>query len=595
MSDVHAQALDNLVNQFARPLDFLRELAQNSIDAGSPRIEVWVDYLPPRDDAQGVLQIGVDDFGEGMDEAIIDDKLSRLFESTKDDDLTKIGKFGIGFTSIFAIAPDAVVLLTGRHGSWWKLHFHRDRTFSKLAYDEPVQGTKITLYKELPADQVEGFVRDARDNLAYWCEHSDCPITFHDRTQGEQAPVTDTADPFAAFADDVQHLGPQPINRPLDLDADLFVRHTEPGTEVVIGYEASPRFGYYNGGLTLLNTPHVDALGVFSEALGHLSFKVKNDRLEHTLTRDNVLQDDHWRQAMNVVIRARAQLRKALVDRVEAAVRDGHELPRWHRHLAEECASATGDDLARSLRKRTLFRDPWGRPLTAERVRAQRAQVGAVVLGEGDTQLHAMLDKQGIAIVADAPATRGLLQSMESPPLFEFLRVRHVYARADELFVLPDLVDPSALSAEERSLLERTRELMAAAVGLRLRVPATEAVFRYAPDPDGLLNRIELVVGDFGGMQLGSADVLALNGPRDKTVFARPGPRWLRLPGFLSWRSLLVNRHHPLFRAQVLASHEDLHLAAVGLAMALLHSEGLEGEASYLRLLEAAWAERGVA
>ncbi|NCG18663.1 MAG: hypothetical protein GWP91_06600, partial [Rhodobacterales bacterium] len=50
------QALANLVNQFARPMDFLRELAQNSIDAGSPRIEITLRYeADERDPDAGVL------------------------------------------------------------------------------------------------------------------------------------------------------------------------------------------------------------------------------------------------------------------------------------------------------------------------------------------------------------------------------------------------------------------------------------------------------------------------------------------------------------------------------------------------------------
>ena len=58
------QALDNLVNQFARPLDFLRELVQNSIDAGSPRIEVRIEYDPPKPgQALGVTRIHVDGSG----------------------------------------------------------------------------------------------------------------------------------------------------------------------------------------------------------------------------------------------------------------------------------------------------------------------------------------------------------------------------------------------------------------------------------------------------------------------------------------------------------------------------------------------------
>ena len=589
MSDVHEQALANLVNQFARPLDFLRELAQNSIDAGSPRIEVWVDYLPPRDGHEGVLRIGVDDFGEGMDEAIIDGKLSRLFESTKDDDLTKIGKFGIGFTSIFAIQPDAVVLLTGRHGTYWKLHFRADRSFDKLVYDEPVSGTKITLFKQLAPDAVDTFVRDAKANLTYWCEHSDTPITFDDRTAGGAAvdAAAEAADPFAAFDDEAVG-GAEAINRPLDVPGELWHHHTAPGTEVVIGYGPDPRYGYYNGGLTLLNTPNRDALGDYEGRLGHLTFKVKNDRLEHTLTRDNVLQDDHWNAAMRVVIEAHDALREQLVDRIEAATEAGEPLGALHALLAHECRTDDGQELARSFVGRNLFRDVYGRAKSLGLVRVQESKVGAVVLGKGQTALHDALSALGLSVLDDHPATRELLAATEEPPLFDFdfMRKRRSVLSADELFVLPSVIDDAVLPVAERKLVERTRELMAASVGMRLRLPATDRVLRFAPSHDSLLNRVELVVGDFGGMALGQADVLALNGSPDKTVFARPGPAWFRLPAFLSWRCLLVNRHHGLFRAQVLAANEDLELAAFGLAQALFAAEGLEGDATYHRLIE---------
>jgi len=588
MSDVHEQALANLVNQFARPLDFLRELAQNSIDAGSPRIEVWVDYSPPRGSSQGVLQIGVDDFGEGMDEAIIDGKLSRLFESTKDDDLTKIGKFGIGFTSIFAIQPDAVVLLTGRHGTYWKLHFRADRSFDKLRYDEPVHGTRITLYKQMAPDDVDRFVRDAKANLTYWCEHSDTPITFDDRTRAADSEVTETADPFAAFASDAAHGGPEPINRPLDVAGALSARHEAPGTEVVVGYGPSPRYGYYNGGLTLLNTPNLDALGDYADRLGHLTFKVKNDRLEHTLTRDNVLQDDHWNAAMKEVVAAHDVLRERLVVAAEQAAASDEDLPRWHDLLARECRTPDGSELSESLTGRLLFRDVFGERRSLGHVRVQESKVGAVVLGEGATALHEALAAQGIFVLRDHPATRELVRATEEPPLFDFdfMRRERPVATADELFVLPAVVDDHALPPAERKLVARTRELMAAAVGLRLRLPATDRVLRYTPSEDSALNRVEVVVGDFGGMAMGQADVLALNGTTDKTVFARPGPSWFSLPAFLRWRCLLVNRHHGLFRAQVLAANEDLDLAALGLAQALFATEGLESEATYHRLIE---------
>ena len=112
-----------------------------------------------------------------MDEHPIDNQLTRMF-STKEDDLTKIGKFGIGFTSIFAIQLDAVLLRTGKHGENWELVFHADRSFDKVRLDVPVSGTRITLFKRMAPGDVERFVRECRWVLNHWCEHSDTPITF---------------------------------------------------------------------------------------------------------------------------------------------------------------------------------------------------------------------------------------------------------------------------------------------------------------------------------------------------------------------------------------------------------------------------------
>mgnify|MGYP000890693624 CR=1 FL=1 len=94
--------LDNLVDQFSDPFAFLRELVQNSIDAGSHRVDIEFEFTPHQEGNRGVFVLHVNDTGEGMTREIIDTKLTRLFSSAKEDDYTKIGKFGIGFVSIFA-------------------------------------------------------------------------------------------------------------------------------------------------------------------------------------------------------------------------------------------------------------------------------------------------------------------------------------------------------------------------------------------------------------------------------------------------------------------------------------------------------------
>ena len=564
------QALDNLVNQFARPLDFLRELVQNSIDAGTPRVEIWLRYVPD-EGREGVLEIHVDDFGEGMDERIIDDHLTRLFSSTKEDDLTKIGKFGIGFTSIFAIQPDAVLLRTARHGESWELLFHPDRSFDKVRSEQLVDGTKITLFKRLAKVEVEGFVRDCRWILGWWCEHSDTPVTFWDRTNEVDVPATgETADPFAAFAEGSGRRGPEAINKPMDLvEGVLKRRFTDKGVEAVVAYHPSPRYGYYNGGLTLVNTRNRDVLGPLDERLGHLSFKLKSNTLEHTLTRDNVLQDEHWQKAMEVLLTTCDQLRTDLVERCEEAVAAGEDLAPWHRHLAQECLSALGPKALDDYRDRALFRDTRGRPRTLEEIEDQEDDQGIVLLATDTPELDDALDAEGVFLLEDTPETRDLLLGADRPPLFAFWSEGRALRNADAIYVLPQLVRIESLPPRERLLINSTNDLLQEALGRRVR----------------------LMVGAMGGAEQARDQPLAMEGPEDGSVFQRPEASWLRVPAFLRSRALLLNRHHSFFQLQCTAGAEDLDLASFGLAQALLHEEDAELERSYRLLIEAAAGE----
>lgn len=568
------QALENLVNQFARPLDFLRELVQNSIDAGSPRVAIsvgWTDPKPGED--LGVVEIHVQDFGEGMDERIIDTQLTRMFSSTKEDDLTKIGKFGIGFTSIFAIRPDAVLLRTGRHGENWELLFHADRTFNKERVAEPISGTRITLFKRMAPSEREAFVRECRWVLRWWCEHSDTPISFEDETAEPVAAGTDPADPFAAFAPApaAPQAGPERVSGPMDLEAPVRVQHARDGVSVVIGVADEPAYGFYNGGLTLLRTRNPEALGGYAERLGHLQFKVKSDHLEHTLTRDNVLQDDNWRTAMAVVVEAAELLRASLLRALGGAATGDGELDDLQRWLAAECRASGAHREDARVRSTVAVRDHRGRAVDLAAVEAQEEKVGAILLAPGSTELEEALEREGLMLLADTPGTRTLLEATWHAPRLAWAGARRRVLPADALFVLPQLVPPEQLPPAERQLLERTAALLEEAAG----------------------GRIRLRVGDFGGGDAAGREGLALEGPEQGGVFQRPKDTWFRLPAFLRRRCLLVNRRHPTFRAHAVAAAEDADVAALGLAQAVLWTEGLEGDGTYGALLAAAGSRMG--
>jgi hypothetical protein len=581
MADPHdnlaEQALANLVNQFARPLDFLRELVQNSIDASSPRIEVSIDFDPPENGSpMGVTRIHVEDWGEGMDEEIIDNQLTRLFASAKEGDLTKIGKFGIGFTSIFAILPDAVLLRTGRHGENWELLFHKDRSFDKSRIDEPVDGTKITLYKRMTREELDRFVEEARFILTYWCEHSNVPISFWDRTQGTVVQEVDADDPFAAFESEAAATpsGPEPVNRPLDVDADLFVRVRKDDVEAVVGVASQPLYGYYNGGLTLLRTRNLDSLGHFADAMRHLVFKVKNDALEHTLTRDNVLQDSHWEKAMAVVLEGRLQLADQLIDRLAQAVDNGEDTVVWQAHLARMCDEVDIRDKVVDQGDKPMFRSVLGESVSLNTVEALARDINVVVLGDGETPLYrALREEEDHHVIEDTTAARELLTVAAPVPLMSF-QARRSMERAEVVFVLPEILQNDQLDDQERKLVQNTEELLKKAVGWRLTVR----------------------VGDFGGPETGTTEALVLNGRPDKRVFQRPSRTglWWWLPRFLKFRTMLINRYHPLFRAQLLASTEQPWVAAAGLASALLHTEDIEGPKVYRHVLSIAHARLGM-
>lgn len=267
--------VEELVHQFSDPFAFYRELIQNSIDAGSSRIEVSLTWRPGT--PKGLALITVADWGEGMNREVIENYLVTKFRSTKENDLTKIGKFGIGFVSIFSCKPDAVTVDTSRDGESWRVLFKSDTTWELLRLDEPLEGTRITLHKELTASEYEEFVVKSRESLSRWCKHSDADVVF------AAAPPDGSAPPPG-----------KPVREELRVDAPFQVEHQEEGTLIIAGpARVEPALtGMYNRGLTLLETTEPLIPGV--------ALKIVSRYLEHTLTRDDVRRDKHFSRAMKL-------------------------------------------------------------------------------------------------------------------------------------------------------------------------------------------------------------------------------------------------------------------------------------------------------
>lgn len=277
----------DMVRQFADVFAFVRELVQNGIDAGATAIEVTVDRA-----ADGVTSVRVADDGCGMTLDVVENALLVLFRSTKDEDSTKIGKYGVGFMSVFAIEPSEVTIDTWRDGHAYRVRLFPDHSY-EIEHGAPRDGhgTSVSVTKTVADEEFEDFWQDVTSALHRWCRHAELPIHF---TLFDGV----SAEPRRARAD-----------RPLDVRAVVSVRQTYgDGMEIVIGPIAgsaalpatgtgeddpAPFLGFYNRGLTLHETTVP-----FLKSLSHVRVKVKSSELLHTLSRDDVRRDEAFHRAL---------------------------------------------------------------------------------------------------------------------------------------------------------------------------------------------------------------------------------------------------------------------------------------------------------
>jgi hypothetical protein len=293
--------VDELVHQFSDPYAFYRELIQNSIDAGSPRVEVVLRYRGggSRGTAGGTARIEVTDRGGGMDRALIEKYFLTKFRSSKSGDASKIGKFGIGFVSVFAMAPEVVIVETGRGAESWRVVLHPDHRWELYRAEEARQGTRVILEKEMGADEYRVLVQRSRDSVWRWCRHAEVEVTF-------------------AFGGPEGSLprAPERVSEPFTVDAPVVVTETTKDAVIVCGpsREDVPAIGFYNRGLTLYEAREALVPGI--------TFKVGSPKLGHTLTRDDVRRDRGFERLIARVARLAAA---PLAAQVRAALRPAAE------------------------------------------------------------------------------------------------------------------------------------------------------------------------------------------------------------------------------------------------------------------------------
>lgn len=297
-----------MVRQFADPYALWRELVQNSIDAGATELRVTLHRS-----ADGVVRSALADDGCGMTPEVVEGNLLTLFSSTKEGDESKVGKYGVGFVSVFSLDPGRVVVETWRDGHCYRLELGRDHSYELLEV-EPRQGsgTVVALENTFDVEAFQRHVEASRAALTRWCRHARVPITL--------------------FASDETGFGdskPERIDVPFGLPALVTLTHEALGERFVVGagsvpeappsLEAHEHFsGFYKRGLTLYESD----TELFSGIEG-VRFKVESEKLSHTLSRDNVRRDDELVRVLEMVKQlSRGPLRERLVERLAVAARE---------------------------------------------------------------------------------------------------------------------------------------------------------------------------------------------------------------------------------------------------------------------------------
>ena len=338
--------LERLVSQFAGPYDFLRELVQNALDAGSDRAEVVLEtHEQVGDEADEVVyELRVSDAGCGMDEATIDGGLTRLFASSKTDDRTMAGGYGVGFVSVFAWTPEVVLVHTGRAGEAWELVFHPDRRFDKVALDEPVEGTTVTLLRRGRAHERAAIAEAVRDSLWRWCRFCRLELSFEDIAGGEPPELIQDS--------------------PAPADTPLAIAETQGDSIVHVAFAVPPSAVLLRRGLILAEGAPGELLGAALPGLGssaeHLQVWIDSPLLRTTIARDKVVEDQGQRAVLARVAAAITTLRGQLLTAVEQAAsavgpwtRERHEHYAYlHAHLGRERVALAG-----ALAGRGLLRD----------------------------------------------------------------------------------------------------------------------------------------------------------------------------------------------------------------------------------------------
>jgi hypothetical protein len=272
--------LKGMIQQFERPYLYIRELVQNAVDAGASEVKITLG----RDERSGYGTICVEDNGNGMDIETVRHYFLKLFESSKEKDLSTIGRFGVGLVSVFMQDPELLQVETAKRG-----HDPLKLLIGKVKYGAPGKilkpkqssvgkGTKLTLYVKLDEKQMDDVRTNLREELDSYCAYLPTPILF----EGEA------------------------INKEFDIDAPIKVKIGGQGLEAILALTGKSSYALMNHRMVLLHG------NSFTDTTGDLEMFINSKYFNPTISRNAVMQDKKYDHIKKKIDKERIQLvRKA--------------------------------------------------------------------------------------------------------------------------------------------------------------------------------------------------------------------------------------------------------------------------------------------
>jgi hypothetical protein len=297
------------------PWFFLRELAQNSRDAGASNIWVTAETTPP-----GIETLTFADDGSGMTLAHARRFLFRLYASDKAGDPSAAGRYGIGFWTILRFQPMTIRLQSRRGDHSWAVTLDGEFTIRQASCQLTRSGTAVSLTRPASFSSAGEFASQLESGLRTYCRY----LRRNDR-RGSMLPLW-----YAG----------KNLTEPMALPGPLSLSFRSNPVEGAVGLGEKPRVSLYARGLPVWQGAVLDQMShlqAATEARNEIGsglapvFLLNGNHLDVTFSRNLALEN---RALDRVRKKAAAALRRLL----EASL-DRTYPRKWHQRLHDRAQS----------------------------------------------------------------------------------------------------------------------------------------------------------------------------------------------------------------------------------------------------------------